>query len=124
MEESIEQVLSTFQFSRERLNRVCSKKHISEIATNIDRERLVEALCELGIGTKGSIGSAGLLDHWVEEKGDDATYFNLVRAFHAKRSQDSIEAICRILRDPQPLDSNGKATNFVDCFVKLAKYKA
>ena len=112
MEESIEQVLSRFQFSRERLNRVCSKKHISEIATKINRDRLVEALFELGIGTEDlkSLSSAGLLDHWVEEKGGDATYFNLVRAFNANRRQESIEAIRHILRDPQPLDSNGKAT--------------
>ena len=106
----MEQVLSSFQLSREKLSRVCSKKHISEIATKIDCESLAEALrFERGIVTENleSLSSAGLLDHWVGVKGDDATYFNLVRALYTIRRQDLIEAICHILREPQPLDSNG-----------------
>ena len=110
MEESIEKVLSSFQLSREKLSRVCSKKHIPEIAAKISNESLAEALrFERGTVTENleSLSSAGLLDHWVGVKGGDATYFNLVRAFYAIRRQDLIEAVCRILRDPQPLDSNG-----------------
>ena len=107
--ESIERTLSSVQLSKDKLNRLCSKKHRHEIATKIDRESLAEALFERGLVTESleSLSSDDLLDKWAEEKRGDATYFNLARAFHAKRRSDLIEALCNILRDPLPLDSNG-----------------
>lgn len=112
MEESIKQVLASFQLSGEKLNHVCSKKHISELATKINRDNLAEALFDRGIGTENLdlLSSADLLARWAEEKGGNATYFNLARTFHVNGRQDLIEAICRVLHDPQPLDSNGNYT--------------
>lgn len=101
--ESLEDILSRFQFKTEDLKRRCSKEHRREIAVKVSDSNAVNsiarALRQLEFSTKESepLNCINLLDDWAKEREEDATYLNLALAFHAAQREDLIEAMCNIL---------------------------